>query len=143
MPDLDFASLAPRATHFLDVSPMTSALHFQPTDFEYSHGRLRHVPSRHRFQFSPTGEVRIDAVCGCAGAAIRQEQADELLAAFQTWRQSYWQPLQMNREFASHFRKPSSWIRLFRDIRMAWRRFLGPSKPIGLKAAELSPVTAK
>ena len=74
---------------------------------------------------------------------LSQEQADELFAAFRMWRRSYWQPWQMNREFASHFHNPNSWVRLFRDIRMAWRRFLGLSKPIDLRAGELSPVTAK
>jgi hypothetical protein len=34
---------------FLDLSPMIDALRFQPADFEYSHGWLRHVPSRHAF----------------------------------------------------------------------------------------------
>ena len=45
MPDMFVASLPGQRVQFLDVSPMISALRFQPTDFEYAHGRLRHVPS--------------------------------------------------------------------------------------------------
>ena len=138
MPDLVLRSLSGQTTHFLDVSPMISALRFQPTDFEYAHGWLRHVPSRHRFQFEPTGRVTIEAMCGCANARIRQEQADELTAMFRTWRQSYWLPLQTDREFASHFRKPNSWVRLFRDCRMAWRRFRGRAEPIEVRVGALA-----
>jgi hypothetical protein len=40
MPDMFIASLPGQRARFLDVSPMISALRFQPTDFEYAHGRL-------------------------------------------------------------------------------------------------------
>ncbi len=143
MPDMVLRSFSPQTRHFLDVSPMISALRFQPDDFEYSHGWLRHVPSRHCFQFEPTGQVTIDAICGCAGASIHPEQADQLTAMFQTWRQAYWQPLQRDREFASHFRKPNSLVRLFRDVRMAWRRFQGRAKPIELAVGDLSATPAE
>lgn len=135
--------LVVRTSRYLDVSPMISALRFQPADFEYGHGWLRHVPSRHRFRFDPMGQVTISALCGCAGASIRQYQADELAETFQTWRQAYWQPLQMNLEFASHFRQPNSWVRLFRDIRMAWRRFRGRAEPIETVVGNLSTAPAE
>jgi len=51
MPDMFVRSLPEQRMRFLDVSPMISALRFQPTDFEYAHGWLRHVPSRHAFRF--------------------------------------------------------------------------------------------
>ena len=86
---------------------MITALRFQPSDFEYAHGWLNHVPSRHRFQFDRSGRVTIDALCGCAALSVRPEQADELHATFKTWRHCYWQPTETNREFASHFRAPN------------------------------------
>jgi hypothetical protein len=103
---------------------MISALRFQPDDFEYVQGWLRHVPSRHRFRFHRSGRVTIDAKCRCATMSIRPEQTDELVAIFKTWRQDYWLPLETNREFASHFLTPNAWGRLLRDIRTAFRRFL-------------------
>ena len=58
MPDMFVASLPGQRVRFLDVSPMISALRFQPTDFEYAHGRLRHVPSRHSFDLIGRGRSR-------------------------------------------------------------------------------------
>jgi len=78
MPDVFVRSLPEQRVRFLDVSPMISALRFQPTDFEYAHGWLRHVPSRHAFRFDRKGGITIEAQCGCAGLNVRQEQADEL-----------------------------------------------------------------
>jgi hypothetical protein len=128
MPDMFVRSLP--ELRFLDVSPMISALRFQPTDFEYAHGWLRHVPSRHAFRFDWKGEVTIEAQCGCAGLTVRQEQAGDLFATFNAWRENYWRPLETDREFASHFRKPNAWVRLLRDIRMAWRRFRSRAEPV-------------
>jgi len=117
------------AVHFLDVSPMISALRFQPDDFEYIHGWLRHVPSRHRFRFHRSGQISIDAKCRCSGMSIRPEQSEELAATFKTWRQDYWLPLETNREFASHLMRPNARARLLRDIRMAFRRLLRREAP--------------
>ena len=128
MANVEFRLATDRSMRYLDVAPMISALRFQPTDFEFAHGWLHHVPSRHRFQFDRTGRVTIDALCGCAALSIRPEQTDELYTTFTTWRQSYWMPLETNREFASHFSPPNAWVRLFRDVRMAWRRIPGPSR---------------
>ena len=99
MANVEFRYAPGQTTRYLDVSPMISALRFQPGDFEYAHGWLHHVPSRHRFQFDRLGRVTIDAMCGCASMAIKPEQTDELVTMFKTWRQHYWQPLETNREF--------------------------------------------
>lgn len=123
MPNMEYALGSGQSLRHLDVAPMISALRFQPSDFEYAHGWLNHVPSRHRFQFDRKGRVTIDALCGCATLSVNPEQTDELHSMFKTWRQNYWQPLEINREFASHFAEPNAWVRLFRDVRMAWRRF--------------------
>ena len=60
---------------------------------------------------------------------------------FKTWRQNYWQPLEINREFASHFDEPNAWVRLFRDIRMAWRRFRRQADPVTIPADVLPSAT--
>jgi hypothetical protein len=129
MANVEFRYAPGPTVRYLDVSPIISALRFQPDDFEYAHGWLNHVPSRHRFQFDRSGRVAIEAMCDCASLSIKPEQSDELVAMFRTWRQEYWRPLEINREFASHFRKPNAWVRLFRDVRMAFRRFLRRDEP--------------
>ena len=143
MANVEFRLASGQSLGFLDVAPMISALRFQPADFEFAHGSLHHVPSRHRFQFDRIGRVTIDAMCGCAALSIRPEQADELYAGFKTWRQFYWQPLETNREFASHFRRPNPWVRLFRDIRMAWRRFRGHAAPFTVPIEDLLAAPAE
>src|SRR5277367_3291465 len=120
MPNVEYRLASGHSVRHLDVAPMIAALRFQPSDFEFSHGWLNHVPSRHRFQFDRSGRVAIEAMCDCASLSIKPEQSDELVAMFTTWRQEYWQPLEINREFASHFQKPNTWVRLFRDVRMAF-----------------------
>ena len=130
MSNVEFRYTPGLTMRHLDVSPMISALRFQPGDFEYAHGWLHHVPSRHRFQFDRLGRVTIDAACGCAAMSIKPEQADELVSMFKTWRQHYWIPLETNREFASHFNKHNALVRLFRDVRMAFRRFLRREDPV-------------
>lgn len=140
MANVEFRYAPVQIVRNLDVSPMISALRLQPEDFEFSHGSLHHVPSRHRFQFDRLGRVTIDAECGCATLAIRPEQADELTGMFNIWRRDYWMPIETNREFASHFREPNAWVRLFRDIRMAFRRFLRREPPVTIATEDLSPV---
>ena len=44
-----------RPTHHLDVAPMIVALQFQPTDFEYKHGQLCHIPSSSSIFLRPIG----------------------------------------------------------------------------------------
>ena len=140
MPDVFVRSLPEQRMRYLDVSPMISALRFQPTDFEYARGWLRHVPSRHAFRFDRKGGVTIEAQCGCAGLNVRQEQADDLFATFNAWRENYWRPLETDREFASHFCKPNAWVRLFRDTRMAWRRFRSRAEPVTVAVGSFSTV---
>ena len=142
MPNVEFRFASDRSMRYLDVSPMISALRLQPADFEFSHGWLHHVPSRHRFQFDRSGRVTIDALCGCAAMSIKPEQTDELMSMFRTWRQDYWVPLETNREFASHFRKPNAWARLFRDIRMAFRRFARQEEPVTIPVESLARAPA-
>jgi len=132
-----------RPIHCLDVAPMILALQFQPTDFEYKRGRLRHIPTRHQFLFDRSGRVAIDAVCGCAGCSISAEQGEQLFTAFKAWEEFYWRPLEIDREFASHFRRPNRWVRLYRDVRMAWLRFTGRATPISLPAEAIAAVPAE
>ena len=70
MANVEFHYPLGRTARYLDASSMISALRFQPEDFEYEHGWLHHVPSRHRFQFDRLGRVSIDAMCGCAAMSI-------------------------------------------------------------------------
>jgi hypothetical protein len=137
------SSTAPRI-RFLDVEPMISALQFQPTDFELSRGGwLTHVPSRHRFKFDAKGNIVIDAHCNCANRSVSAEQGQQLFQTFVSWRESYWQPLRTDREFASHFKRPTAWIRLVRDVRMAWRRFYRREESVALPAQTLTSVPAE
>ena len=143
MANVEFRYAPGLTMRYLDVSPMISALQFQPSDFEYAHGWLRHVPSRHRFQFDRHGRVTIDAMCGCTLMAVKPEQTGELVSMFRTWRQEYWLPLEQNREFASHFKKPNAWVRLFRDVRMAFRRFLRREEPESIPVEALAATPAE
>lgn len=95
---------------YLDVSPMVIALRTTPEEFEL-HGRwLHHSPSRHDFTFDKEGHVRISARCNCAMLMVRSDQEKQLFDTFQQWRTEYWRPLEINREFASHF-PPRSFLR--------------------------------
>jgi hypothetical protein len=92
---------------YLDISPMISALRTTPVEFELVDGWLNHARSSHSFRFAANGEVELRAACNCTLLAIRPEQGRELAQCFSEWESSYWRPLQINREFASHFsRKP-------------------------------------
>lgn len=90
---------------YLDVTPMIGALRESPSDFDMSEGRLRHTASGHRVVFDPFGgSARIDAFCICATLQISPTQSQELFTAFRQWKQEYWRPVEINREFAGHFR---------------------------------------
>jgi hypothetical protein len=110
--------------NYLDVSPMVASLRTRPDDFEMMHGWLRHTPSRHNFYFGPDGDVRIDARCDCSMLAVKSDQRQELRDAFQQWHAVYWRPIEINREFASHFRPPNLWQRFIRRIVVRLRRAL-------------------
>jgi hypothetical protein len=91
---------------------MMVALRTMPEEFELKHGWLQHTPSRHSFRFGPDGRVQLRAACNCAQLPIKADQERELLACFREWQAHYWRPLQINREFASHF-TPRSATRRF------------------------------
>jgi hypothetical protein len=92
---------------YLDVSPMITALRTSPDEFELVGGWLNHTRSSHSFRFEPNDHVELRAECNCTLLAIRPEHERELAKCFREWENGYWRPLQINREFASHFlRKP-------------------------------------
>jgi hypothetical protein len=107
---------------YLDVSPMIVALRTSPTDFEMKRGWLRHFPSRHEFKFDSEGNVRLHARCDCAMLAVRREQGLELWETYRQWHASYWRPLEINKEFASHFRTPNAVTRALRRLIAKIRR---------------------
>jgi hypothetical protein len=104
---------------YLDVNPMITALGTNPDHFAFSRGSLQHIPSGHRFAFNPKGQVRIDAQCACSDLEVRKDQEEELFQAFSDWRQNYWRPLEINRQFAAHFTLP-----LWRRVLLALTRRL-------------------
>jgi hypothetical protein len=92
---------------YLNVNPMMTALRTAPEEFELVSGWLHHIRSRHSFRFSPDDQVEIRAACNCALLAVRPEQEHQLATCFREWHMSYWRPLEINRDFASHFaRRP-------------------------------------
>jgi hypothetical protein len=107
---------------YLDLSPMIAALRTRPCDFEMQQGWLHHIPSRHRFKVDREGSVRVEARCDCAMLAVRREQGRELWDAFQQWHSGYWRAVEINKEFASHFRAPTIWRRLCRQLVRRMRR---------------------
>lgn len=107
---------------YLDVSPMIASLRTAPDEFELIRGSLHHFPSRHRFHFYAHGNVGVEADCDCAMLAIRHEQERELRDAFTEWHTAYWRPIEINREFASHFRRPGLLVRLYRKLLGRLRR---------------------
>jgi hypothetical protein len=76
-----------------------------PEEFEIKDGWLHHFPSRHSFTFDREGQVRIRAECNCSYLAVQTGQSHELFDSYKTWQTNYWQPLLINREFASHFQR--------------------------------------
>src|SRR5262249_13941928 len=96
----------------------------RPEEFELRDETLHHLGSRHSFRFLSDDEVRIEALCGCSLLRASREQSRTLHEAFRLWRASYWQPLQINREFSAHFEPPglvrSMLIALLRYL-IAWR----------------------
>jgi len=92
---------------YLDISPMITALRTTPDEFELVDGWLNHTRSFHSFRFELNDEVEVRAACNCTLLAIQPEQKRELAKCFREWEGSYWRPLQINREFASHFSRKS------------------------------------
>lgn len=114
---------------YLDVEPMIVALRSSADDFEMNHGWLHHFPSHHRFKIHRSGKVRLNARCDCAQLAIREQQGLQLRDAFQDWYASYWRPIEINREFASHFERPGPAGRVWRALMRRLRRFLDGYDP--------------
>lgn len=92
--------------NYLDVSPMMTALRTTPEDFDMNGRWLRHNPSRHCFRFDP-GHVTVRSGCTCSFLMIHPDQQLELERNFQAWQASYWRPIEINRQFAGHFRTRS------------------------------------
>jgi formate-dependent nitrite reductase cytochrome c552 subunit len=101
---------------------MITALRTRASDFELKRGVLTHAPSDHNFRFDQHGNVTVDAHCDCALLAVAPEQREELWQAFQVWRHAYWRPVEINRQFAEHFRAPGVIQRVLRRLGLAWRR---------------------
>jgi hypothetical protein len=97
---------------YLDLAPAITALRSRPEEFEFSNDRLHHRRSRHSFRFVSEDDVRIEAACDCAYLRAAPEQTKTFHAAYREWHASYWRPLEINREFASHFAPPPLWRRL-------------------------------
>ncbi len=109
---------------YLDVSPMMVALRQSPEEFELRNNFLFHAPSKHSFTFDQTGHVNIRADCNCSFLAVRPEQERELMTAFEEWQARYWRPMQINKEFASHFRPRSAFRRFLIDVTARFHRRL-------------------
>lgn len=97
---------------YLELAPAITAIRSRPEEFEFSNDTLHHVRSRHRFRFTSEDEVQIHADCDCSFLRASREQTRVFHAAYREWHASYWRPLQINREFASHFAPPPAWRRL-------------------------------
>ncbi len=93
---------------YLDVNPLMGSLRTRPEEFNFRGDWLTHMPSRHSFKFEPSGRVQIRAECNCAFLAIHPQQERQLADSFRDWHTNYWRPLEINREFASHFRPRSA-----------------------------------
>jgi hypothetical protein len=109
---------------YLELSPAIAALRARPEEFEFSNDTLHHLGSRHGFRFLSEDSVEIHADCGCAILKASQEQTKVFHAAYREWHASYWRPLEINREFASHFEPPlwrraAIWL-LRRLLTMPW-----------------------
>ena len=105
--------------NYLDITPTIDALRSRPSDFEVRHRALVHKPSRHTFRFSGPGRAWVDAECDCSLLSISSEQSQQLKAAFDLWHSEYWRVVEINREFAAHFRPPSIARRFYNALKAA------------------------
>jgi hypothetical protein len=97
---------------YLELAPAITAIRSRPEEFEFSNNTLHHLNSQHRFHFVGEGDVQIHALCDCSTLRASPDQAREFHAAYREWHASYWRPLEITREFASHFAPPPLWRRL-------------------------------
>lgn len=96
---------------YLELAPAITAIRSRPEEFEFSNNTLHHVRSRHSFRFLSDDDVQIHAACDCSSLRASPEQTKVFHAAYREWHASYWRPLEINREFASHFGPPPVWRR--------------------------------
>jgi hypothetical protein len=127
---------------YLELAPAITAIRSRPEEFEFSNDTLHHLRSRHSFRFMNDDDVEIHAACDCATLRASPEQTRAFHSAYREWHASYWRPLAINREFASHFAPPSWWRRLaiwlLRRL-LSWPR---PAKSPSLQTAlPLQPVS--
>jgi hypothetical protein len=127
---------------YLELAPAITAIRARPDEFEFSNDTLHHLRSRHRFRFLTDDDVRIEAACDCAILRASPDQAKVFHTAYREWYASYWRPLEINREFASHFDPPPLWRRfamwLLKRL-LAWPQAEKPSRLHA--AAPLQPVS--
>jgi hypothetical protein len=109
---------------YLDVNPMIVALRTSPEEFEMDDGWLHHIRSRHSFRFDAHGRVEIQANCHCASLSVRHDQTPQLRAGYREWLAEYWHPLEINREFASHFEARSPLRRMLIALTVGLHRWL-------------------
>jgi hypothetical protein len=109
---------------YLDISPMMVALRTMPEEFEMRDDWLWHTPSRHSFKFDSKGRLQVRAECNCSILAVKAEQEQALWGCIQEWRDNYWRAVQINREFASHFRPRSAVRRVLIDLTTRFLRRL-------------------
>jgi hypothetical protein len=126
---------------YLELAPAITAIRSRPEEFEFSNNTLHHLRSRHTFRFLSDGDMEIHAACDCASLRASPEQIKVFHTAYRQWYASYWRPLEINREFASHFAPPSLWRRfaiwLLRRL-LSWQ----PSESSYIKTAQpLQPVS--
>jgi len=107
---------------YLDLAPAITTIRSRLEDFEFSNNTLHHLSSRHRFRFSSDGDVQVDAACDCSMLRISREQGKAFHAAYREWYATYWRPIEINREFASHFRRPNLAQRVLRRLMARIRR---------------------
>ena len=125
---------------YLDVTPMISALRRAPDEFELSGGWLTHIGSWHSFRFGPSGQVEIRAACNCSLLAVNPDQLPALAKCFHEWESNYWGPLEINREFASHFNQRSGLRRVLIALTGQLYRWLLRPRRSHHKAATLAQI---
>ncbi len=96
----------------LDLSPAITAIRARPEEFEFAGNSLHHIPSNHKFYFQNDGNVDVVADCGCSSLQTSRAQGEAFHTAYKDWLATYWHPVQINRQFASHFETPNLWRRL-------------------------------
>jgi hypothetical protein len=92
---------------YLDLTPMTHALRAAPGEFELAGGSVYHLPSRHSVHFDAAGKLILAGECDCTLLEIDHAQAAEMWEAVEQWRMQFWEPLQINKDFAGHFGQAS------------------------------------